>query len=108
MKKRPKIKCEIEECTISDPKLLHRHHLIERTEVGTSNDDMNLVILCSNHHLLTHSGKLKIIGVFPGTRPPSGKIVVYELNGKCNIPGINEAYFKYKPPQIKLPNKGQL
>lgn len=105
-KKRPKIKCEINDCPVDDPALLHRHHIVERTEIGTSNDDFNLAILCANHHAMTHDHKrLKIIGVFPSTQPPMGRTLVYELDGKCNIPGITEAYFNYKPPQMKIPGE---
>ncbi len=100
-KKRPKIQCEIQGCPIDDPAAIHYHHIIERIEVGTSNDDYNIACICASHHELIHSGRLKIIGVFPGTKPPNGKILVYELDGKSNFPGIDEAYFKRKPIGMK-------
>lgn len=109
LNKRPKLKCEIEGCDMDNPAALHRHHIIERTEIGTSNNDFNLAILCANHHNLLHAGNLKIIGVFPGTKSPSGRILVYEIDGKCNVPGLEtaEPYFKYQPPQMKLYKKEQ-
>lgn len=96
--------CEIEKCTMRDSSALEHHHIVERTEIGTSNHIMNLCVLCSNHHSLLHAGKLKIIGVFPSTGK-SGRTLVYELDGKINVPGITEAYFKHKPSQMKMTTK---
>lgn len=102
-KRAPKLMCEIEGCGVSDPALLHKHHIVERTQVGTCNDDFNLAIICANHHEMTHDGKrLKILGVFPSTGK-SGRTLVYEIDGVCNVPGITEAYFKHKPAQMKVP-----
>lgn len=95
----PKIKCEVEECNERDPKALHRHHLIHRSEVGTSNHDLNLVVLCPLHHTYTHIGRLKIIGIFPSTR---GRMLVYELDGKKNIEGISGPYLELAPEQMKI------
>lgn len=78
-----KNKCEIDSC--SETENLHLHHIIERTEENTNNNDFNLCILCPNHHNYVHSGKLKIIGIYPSTKLPNGRSVVYELNGKKNI-----------------------
>lgn len=100
-KKRPKIKCEVETCEEYDKSVLHRHHICERTEFESTNDDFNIAILCANHHALVHAGKLKILGVLPGTKPPSGRILIYELNGICNVPGLNEEYFKNRRPKPK-------
>lgn len=98
----PKLFCEIEGCGVTNPALLHKHHIVERTELGTCNDDFNLAILCGNHHLLLHSGGLKIIGVFPSTGK-SGRTLIYELNGIANVPDISVSYFKHRPIQMKLP-----
>ena len=97
-----KNKCEIETCTVSDPNLLQWHHIIERTEINTTNNPFNLALLCSNCHLLTHSGKIRIIGVYPGTRPPNGRILVYELDGKKNVEGIDEPYVKFENKSYKI------
>ena len=93
--------CEIEGCLMRDSAALEHHHIVERTEIGTSNDIMNLCVLCSNHHSLLHAGRLKIIGVFPSTKL-YGRTLVYELDGKINVPEITESYFRYKPAQMKL------
>lgn len=103
MKKRKLIKnkCEIETCQVSDPYLLQLHHIIERTEENTTNDPFNLAILCSNCHLLTHSGKLKIIGVYPSTKPPNNRTLVYELDGKKNI-DLDSPYIEFKNKSYKI------
>lgn len=102
--KRPKLQCEIDGCDVTDENLLHRHHIVERTEINTNNDDYNLAIICSNHHNLIHAGKLEIVGVFPGTRPPTGRILVYKLDGKCNFPELEKEkpYYSPKPQAMKV------
>lgn len=102
MSKLIKNKCEIESCNITDSNLLQLHHIIERTEVNTTNNDFNLAILCANCHGLTHSGKLKIIGVYPSTKLPNKRTLIYELNGKKNIENINEPYVKFKNKSFKI------
>lgn len=92
--------CEIEGCGVDDPACLHRHHIIERTDIETTNDDFNLAILCANHHAMTHAGNLKILGVMHGNRPPTGRILVYELDGKKNF-DIDEEYFERLRPKPK-------
>jgi len=92
-------KCEIEGCneTIN----LHKHHIIERTEINTNNDPMNLAILCPNHHAYTHSGRLRIIGVFPSTKLPNKRTLVYELDGNKNI-DIDHAYCTFNNKSFKI------
>ncbi len=97
-----KNKCEIETCQVSDPNLLHLHHIIERTELNTNNHDFNLAILCANCHALTHAGRLKIIGVFPSSRQPNKRTLVYELDGKRNIDGIDLPYVEFKNKSFKI------
>ena len=101
-----KNKCEIETCNVSDPNLLQLHHIIERSEINTNNDPMNLAILCSNCHLLTHSGKLRIIGVFPSTKLPNKRTLVYELNGKKNV-DIDTPYIEFKNKSFKIYGENQ-
>jgi hypothetical protein len=96
-----KNKCEIESCLISDPALLELHHIIERTELNTSNNNFNLAILCGNCHALTHTSRLKIIGVYPSTQLPNGRTLVYELDGKKNI-DIDKPYVEFKNKSFKL------
>jgi hypothetical protein len=97
-----KNKCEIESCPVTDPKLLHLHHIIERTEVNTTNDPFNLAILCANCHGLTHIGRLKIIGVYPSTQLPNKRTLIYELDGKRNIEGIDQPYVEFKNKSFKV------
>lgn len=102
--KRPKLRCEIEGCSITDEYILHRHHIVEKTEINTSNHDFNLAVVCANHHNMIHAGRLEIIGVFPGTRPPTGRILVYKLDGVCNIPELEhmEPPYRHEPIGMKV------
>lgn len=96
MSKLVKNRCEIDGCGMTDPAALHLHHIIERTELNTTNHDYNLAIICANHHEMTHSGRLRIIGVYPATIPPNNRILIYELDGKRNIDGIDEPMIRFK------------
>ena len=97
-----KNKCEIESCNIDDPKILELHHIIERTEENVTNDNFNLGILCANHHSMLHTGRLKIIGIYPSTKMPNKRTMIYELDGIRNIYGIDEPYIIYKNKSMKL------
>lgn len=97
-----KNKCEIETCSIDMPEALHFHHIIERTMVNTTNNAFNLAILCAVHHELVHSGRLKIIGVYPSTQLPNARTLIYELDGKRNIEGIDQPYIEFKNKSYKL------
>jgi hypothetical protein len=101
MKKKKLIinKCEIEDCDITE--CLHLHHIIARTEINTNNHIMNLCILCPNHHSLVHSGRIKIIGLFPSTQLPNKRTLVYELDGYKNI-DISEPLIIFKNKSYKL------
>lgn len=99
MKKLIKDKCEIEGCDVTE--CLHLHHIVERTNINTNNDPMNLCILCPNHHAFVHSGRLKILSIFPSTKLPNGRTVVYELDGIKNI-DINEPYIEIKNKSYKV------
>lgn len=104
MKKLIKDKCEIEGCNIDDPLLLELHHIVERTEINTCNDPMNLSILCCNHHKLIDGGSLKIIGVYPSTKQPNNRTLIYELNGKKNM-DIEVPYFTPVNKSYKINNE---
>lgn len=97
-----KNQCEIGSCSITDPNLLHLHHIIERTEINTTNHDFNLAILCANCHALTHSGRLKIIGVYPSTKLPNKRTLVYELDGKRNVENITQPYVQFENKSFKI------
>jgi hypothetical protein len=45
---------------------------------------------------------LKIIGVYPSTQLPNGRTLVYELDGKKNIEGIDQPYVEFKNKSFKL------
>ena len=101
-KKIIKNKCEVEECNVTDPKLLGLHHIIERTEENTTNHPMNLALLCANCHAMTHTGRLRIIGLYPSTKLPNKRVLVYELDGKRNIEGIDEPYIVFENKSFKI------
>jgi hypothetical protein len=92
---RPKVECEV--CGEKDTKILHRHHLVERTELHTDNSDWNLAILCPSCHSKTHDGTIRMIGVFPSTKNMSGRLLVFEKNGVCNVPALKDAQPYYVP-----------
>jgi hypothetical protein len=96
-----KNKCEIESCDITAPEALHFHHIIERTEENTTNHPFNIAILCAVHHEFVHSGKLKIIGVYPSTKLPNKRTLIYELNGIKNV-DIDSVYTVFKNKSLKL------
>lgn len=96
-----KNKCEIDGCDITEPEALHFHHIIERTEINTTNHALNIAILCSVHHAFVHSKKLKIIGVYPSTKLPNCRTLIYELDGKKNI-DIDVPYIKFENKSFKL------
>jgi len=97
----PKIKCEITGCEITDAAALHYHHIVEQTELNTDNSVWNLCVICSVHHNLVHAGKLKIIGPYPSTHN-NGRLLIYEIDGVCNVPGINKPYYIPKIKGIKI------
>jgi len=94
-----KNKCEIEGCNTTE--FLHLHHIIPQSELNTTNDSFNLCILCQQHHAYVHNGRLKIIGIFPATRPPNNRVVVYELDGKKNI-DIDNPLIEFTPKSYKI------
>ena len=96
-----KNKCEIEGCSITEKEALHFHHIIERTEVNTTNNVLNIAILCSVHHAFVHSKRLKIIGVYPSTQLPNRRTLVYELDGEKNI-DIDVPYIQFKNKSFKI------
>lgn len=102
-KKLIKNKCEIQECNENNVAALHLHHIIERTDPNCTNENYNLAILCSNCHAKVHAKIIKLIGVYPATRPPNNRILVYEINGKKNV-DIDHPYLEIKPKTYKIPS----
>lgn len=97
-----KDKCEIAECGETDPSTLHLHHIIERTELNTTNDIMNLALLCANCHGKVHNKKIKLIGLFPSTKPPNNRTLVYEIDGQSNMEGVDKPYIEFKNKSYKI------
>lgn len=97
-----KNKCEIEFCDVTVTEALHFHHIIERTMTDTTNHPFNIAILCATHHEFVHSGKLNIIGVFPSTGLPNKRTLIYELDGKRNIEGVDSPYIQFKNKSFKI------
>jgi hypothetical protein len=92
--------CEIEGCK-AHKETLNWHHIVERTEIDTSNNPYNIAIICSNCHALVHAGVIEIIGVYPSTNK-YGRKLIYKRGGVSNVEGINEPYFKPTPKQSRL------
>jgi hypothetical protein len=92
-------KCEIDGCDVSE--CLHLHHIIERTKLNTTNNIMNLCILCPNHHNLVHCGRIKIIGIFPSTQLPNKRTLVYEFDGIKNV-DIDTPYMEFTPKAFEI------
>lgn len=93
--------CEI--CGENEKSALHKHHIIPRTDPLSTNDDNNLAIICASCHNKVHANIIKIIGIYPSTKLPYKRILVYEINGKKNID--LDDYLPKKPDQMKIINK---
>jgi hypothetical protein len=75
--------CEI--CKVKDTATLHLHHIIERTDINSTNHNSNLAIICANCHAKVHNNEITIIGIAPATIKPNSRILIYEINGIKNI-----------------------
>ena len=91
--------CEIESC--NEIINLHAHHIIERTEENTNNNIFNIAVLCPSCHSKVHSGHIKIMGIFPSTKLPNKRTLVYEIDGKKNL-NIDAPYVEFKNKSFKL------
>lgn len=98
----PKVRCEV--CEETEKSTLHRHHIVERTDARCTNHPFNLVVLCANCHNMVHAGRVVIKGVWPGNRPPAGRLVVYVKDGVCNFPELEneKPYFVSSTKSMKL------
>jgi hypothetical protein len=94
--------CEI--CGEDNIAVLHKHHIVERTDPNTSNHEMNLCVLCSNCHNRIHANppQIKIIGIFPSTKLPYKRTLVFEEDGKSNIPDLIDPPFKSTAKSMKV------
>lgn len=100
-----KISCEI--CNLTCKSVLHYHHIIPRTEPDCTDDWINVCVICSNCHNRVHSDEIKIIGIFPSTKIPYRRTLVFEENGSSNAPGIKEALYKPKLDSMRIYEKDQ-
>lgn len=91
-KKPKKVSCEI--CGETCKAVLHHHHIIPRTDPKCTDDWVNVCVICSNCHNKVHADEIKIIGVFPATKLPYKRILVHEINGISNVPGIEKTYYQ--------------
>lgn len=98
-KKLEKIICEI--CSESDKSTLHKHHIIPRTDPNCTDHPFNLAVICSNCHNKVHAEVIKIIGIYPSTKLPYHRTLIYETIGNGNNSGITEPYYIPKPKSIK-------
>jgi hypothetical protein len=95
--------CEI--CGNDNIAVLHKHHIVERTDPNTSNNEWNLAVICSNCHNKTHAGQIKIIGLFPSTKLPYGRTLIYEEKGYSNAPDLKDPPFKSKAESMRVYEK---
>lgn len=98
-KKPKKIECEI--CGENNKKVLQLHHIVERTELNTDNSWWNLACICANCHNLHHAKEIEILSLYPATKPPYGRILVYKKNGVLNVPNLDDKYYTPQPKSMK-------
>jgi hypothetical protein len=104
-KRLEKVECEI--CGSTDRKILHKHHIIERTDPNTSHDDENLAILCPNCHSKIHVGEIEVVGIFPSTKQPYRRTLVYKEGGVSNVPGLETPYYQPEPKAMRWHGQGR-
>lgn len=92
--------CEI--CGETNKAVLHKHHIVERTDPNCTDDWGNVCIVCANCHSKIHDDQIKIVGVYPSTKLPYGRTLVHEIDGVSNCPGITEPYYVPKAKSSKV------
>jgi hypothetical protein len=95
-----KINCEI--CGEDNKSVLHRHHIVERTDPNCTNEWGNICVICSNCHNRVHANQIKIIGIFPSTKLPYKRTLVFEENGKPNISDLTNPPFTSQAESMKV------
>ena len=100
MKRPDKVVCEI--CAEKELSTLHYHHIIERTEKESTEHAFNLAIICSNCHNKIHAGLIEIVGIFPSTKKPYNRTLVYNEGSQKNKLDLDEPYFTSKPKSMKV------
>ncbi len=86
---RPKIHCEM--CGLEKKSILHRHHIIPRTDTRSTDSDDNLAIVCPTCHSLIHTGEFIVIGLYQST---GGIKLMWFRNGEA--PPLPEKFWKVK------------
>jgi hypothetical protein len=85
--RKPKKKiCEI--CGENNISTLHEHHIIPRTDERCTDDWHNVVIVCANCHNKIHSNQIEIIGIYPSTKLPYKRSVIFSIFGKSILPNL--------------------
>lgn len=92
LKKPEKVYCEI--CGEKTKAALHYHHIIPRTEENCFDDWANVCVICANCHNKVHDEDIEIIGVFPSTKLPYKRTLIFKKDGESNVPGIDNTYYK--------------
>lgn len=95
-----KIHCEL--CGETNQATLHKHHIIPRTDPNTSNHPLNLLVVCGNCHQKVHDNQIIVVGIYPSTKLPYGRTVIFETNGTSNCPEISTPYFTNKKPSMEV------
>ncbi len=98
------IKYECEICGEKDKSTLDFHHITPKTDPNCSENSFNRACLCSSCHRKTHSGSIKIIGLFPSTHGINGRTLIYEKNGVKNL-DVDEPYYTSRNRNMRLYEK---
>ena len=60
------------------------------------------ILICSNCHNKIHAGSIEIVGLFPSTKKPYSRTLIYNEGSKINELNLKEPYFKSKPQSMKV------
>jgi len=91
-------KCEI--CGKKEP-VLHKHHIIPRTDPRSTNKNENLALICPNCHTRVHLGEIIIIGLYKSTA--GFNLVWFKKNEKPPFP---EEFWLVKDNPLVITLKG--
>ena len=58
--------------------MIHKHHIIPKSDPRSSNNDNNLAIVCPTCHARIHTGEIIVLGVYQTT---GGTIPIWFKNG---------------------------
>jgi len=100
-KLRPKVCCEI--CGLNKKSILHRHHIIPRQDERSTNTNINIAVVCPNHHSLIHSGEIVVIGVYQTT--DGTKLMWFYKNEEPPLP---QEYWQVKDNPLVITINGEM